>query len=104
MADVDRRLSESLVVNFKAHLPGVVGPATTEPFAKAPVGEIGRGVGVGYVLSGAVRRSDSTVFIQLVRVSDGEHLYALRRKVMGVSLDSVTEAIVTGATRRILGM
>jgi hypothetical protein len=77
---------------------GVIGPATTGRLAtdSRPHTEIGRELGVGYVVSGGVRLGDSTVFVQAVRVTDGVHVFAFRKRAIGVSVDSLVGALVTG--------
>jgi len=68
-----------------------------------PHTEIGRELAVGYVMSGNVRHADSTLFVQLIRVTDGVHVFALRRRLADWNLDSLTNAIVTGAAGKIEG-
>jgi DNA-binding winged helix-turn-helix (wHTH) protein/TolB-like protein len=107
VADAGRRVTDGLLVRLTAVAPGsigVVGPATTASLAsdQRPHTELGRALGVGYVMSGAIRPSDSTVFIQMIRVRDGVHLYATRRHVVGVSIDSLTTALAAAAATKIL--
>jgi DNA-binding winged helix-turn-helix (wHTH) protein/TolB-like protein len=107
VADASRRITDGLVVHLTAEAPasiGVVGPATTAPLAsdKRPHTELGRLLGVGYVMSGGIRMSDSTVFIQVIRASDGVHVYAMRRRAFGANIDSLTTALAAGAAGKIL--
>ena len=107
VADVGRRVTDGLVVRLTAAAAGsigVIGPATTASLASdpRPQTELGRALGAGYVMSGAIRPSDSTVFIQLVRVSDGVHVYAMRRRVVATSIDSLTAALAAAAAGKIL--
>lgn len=80
-AGVNDRLTEALLVAFTAQ-PGldVVGPATTAPHRGTlrPHPELGRELGVSFVVSGGYRPSERILFLQLVRVSDGGHLFARR--------------------------
>jgi DNA-binding winged helix-turn-helix (wHTH) protein/TolB-like protein len=84
---------------------GVVGPVTTARFAAdpRPHPEIGRELGVDYVLSGGVQADDSTLFVQVVRVSDGVHVYVFRKRAFGVDPDSLAAAAASGAAKKILG-
>jgi DNA-binding winged helix-turn-helix (wHTH) protein/TolB-like protein len=106
VADVDSRVTERLIDQLTAYESGaigVVGPVTTSRYAgqARPHTEIGRELGVGYVMSGVVTASDSTVFVQLIRVSDGVHVFAFRRRVVGADLDSLAAAIVSGASAKL---
>jgi DNA-binding winged helix-turn-helix (wHTH) protein/TolB-like protein len=75
------RLTEALLVAL-AEYPGldVVGPATTGPLrgTARPHTEIGHELGVSFVASGVWRPDEETLFLQLVRVSDGGHVFAER--------------------------
>jgi DNA-binding winged helix-turn-helix (wHTH) protein/TolB-like protein len=107
VTDLAPRLTERLVVQLTAKSPdamGVVGPVTTGRFVadQRPHTELAREIGVGYMMSGVIRASDSTVFVQVVRASDGVHVFAFRRRVVGVDLDSLSTAIVTGAAAKML--
>jgi len=58
-------------------------------------------LGVAYALSGGVRLTDSTLFVQAVRSRDGSHVFAWRGKTAGQSADSVFQklamALIQGA-------
>lgn len=81
----NERLTEALRVAL-AEYPGldVVGPATTAPLRATtrPHTEVGRELGVAFVASGAWhwegRPGEGVLFLQLVRVSDGAHVFAER--------------------------
>ena len=81
---------------------GVVGPATTARLATDPRPHpaIGRELGVDYVMSGGIRLNDSTLFVQLVRVSDGVQVYVFRGRAFAVNTDSLVAAAVQGAAAR----
>ena len=81
---------------------GVVGPATTARLATDPRPHpaLGRELGVDYVMSGGIRLNDSTLFVQLVRVSDGVHVYVFRGRAFAVNTDSLVAAAVQGAAAR----
>lgn len=78
--DWEQRLTEALVVNLTAEGGGlaVLGPATTAPAEREglPQGELGRRLGVDFVLSGGIRRDGETVFAQLLSAPGGAHLWA----------------------------
>lgn len=106
VADIDARVTDRLIealTTYKSGAIGVVGPVTTTRFVAdtRPHTEIGRELGVSYVMSGNVRPSDSTLFVQLIRVTDGVHVFAFRRRVSALNLDSLTTTIVAGASARI---
>jgi DNA-binding winged helix-turn-helix (wHTH) protein/TolB-like protein len=103
---VDEQLTDRLVAgltNADSMRIGVVGPVTTARLVgdPRPHTAIGKELGVDYVLSGGVRRDDSTLFVQVIRVSDGVHLYAFRRRAFAVDLDSLSAAVVAGAVAKI---
>lgn len=97
--DVAAGVTDRLVArltNATTGTHGIVGPVTTRAYANdaRPHTELGAALHVGYVASGNVRVSDSTVFIQVVRVSDGVHVFAFRRRVAGVDLDALVDTAV----------
>lgn len=99
--DIASGVTDRLVArltNATAGAHGIVGPVTTRAYANdtRPHTELGAALKVGYVASGNVRLSDSTVFIQVVRVSDGVHVFAFRRRVVGVDLDALVDTAVNG--------
>lgn len=74
-------LTEALVVALTARSElAVVGPATTASLrgTTRPHGELGRALGVDFVASGGYRPAERVLFLQLVRTSDGAHLFAHR--------------------------
>jgi DNA-binding winged helix-turn-helix (wHTH) protein/TolB-like protein len=102
----DQRLTEQLVAgltNADSMRIGVVGPATTARLVddSRPHTVIGNELGVDYVLSGGVRTDDSTLFVQVIRVRDGVHAYAFRRRAFDIDLDSLSAAVVAGVTAMI---
>lgn len=78
---VNDRLTEALLVALTGQ-PGldVVGPATTRALrgADRPHTDVGRELGVEFVVSGGYRSAEEVLFVQMVRVSDGGHLFARR--------------------------
>ncbi|HKQ63236.1 MAG TPA: winged helix-turn-helix domain-containing protein [Candidatus Polarisedimenticolaceae bacterium] len=78
-------LTEALVVRLTTAKPrlAVLGPATTSVYrgVDTPHTEIGRALAVDFVVSGGFR--SGRFFVQMVRTSDGEHVFAER-------IDSVT--------------
>ena len=72
-------LTDGLVVALTAQ-PGVelVGPATTARWrgTTRPHPELGRELGVTFVVSGGYRPHQQLLFLQLVRVTDGKHVFA----------------------------
>jgi len=99
------RLTEDLLVALTAQ-PGldVVGPATTATHRGAlrPHPELGRELGVAFVVSGGYRPSEQVLFLQLIRVSDGGHLFARRypgtRGEVRRELLAAAQAIAAAAT------
>jgi TolB-like protein len=69
-------MTEELIDRL-SHIPGLRVPAATSSFSfkgkKLPVTDIGKALGVAYVLDGSVRESESTLRIttRLARVEDG---------------------------------
>jgi transcriptional activator of cad operon len=69
-------MTEELIDRL-SHVPGLRVPAATSSFAlkgkKLSIAEVGKALGVAYVLDGSVRESDSTMRItaRLARVQDG---------------------------------
>lgn len=78
---VNDPLTDALVVALTAQ-PGVelVGPATTARWrgTTRPHPELGRELGVAFVVSGGYRPTERLLFLQLVRVADGKHVFAQR--------------------------
>jgi len=74
-------LTDALVEALTAQ-PGValVGPATTAGLRATtrPHPELGRELGVAFVASGGYRPDERVLFLQLVRVTDGAHVFAQR--------------------------
>jgi DNA-binding winged helix-turn-helix (wHTH) protein/TolB-like protein len=78
---VDGPLTEALVVALTAQpTVDVIGPATTAGLRGTlrPHGDVGRELGVAFVASGGYRVADQLLFLQLVRVADGKHVFARR--------------------------
>ncbi|MEO8000157.1 MAG: hypothetical protein ABI852_22095, partial [Gemmatimonadaceae bacterium] len=104
--ETDRMVTDGLVealTNLQSPKLGVHGPASTAVFAGSnqPQTEIGLKLRVQYVISGGVRLSDSTLFVQAVRVSDGRHVFAWREPVHGRSASELAQLIATGFGRKI---
>lgn len=104
--ETDRLVTDGLVealTNLESLKLGVHGPATTSPFAGSaePQTEIGRKLDVQYVLSGGVRLSDSTLFVQAVRVTDGRHVFAWRQSLGGRSASELAGLIAREFAARI---
>lgn len=75
------RLDEPLLVALTARPElDVVGPATTAPLRGTlrPQTEIGRELGVEFVVSGGYAPDEEVLFLQMVRTTDGGHLFAQR--------------------------
>ncbi len=78
---VDEPLTEALVVALTAQPKlDVVGPATTAALRGTlrPHTDVGRELGVAFIASGGYRVADQLLFLQLVRVADGKHVFARR--------------------------
>lgn len=74
-------LTEALVEALTAQPTlAVVGPATTARLrgTTRPHPELGRELGVAFVASGGYRPAERLLFLQLVRTSDGAHVFAHR--------------------------
>jgi DNA-binding winged helix-turn-helix (wHTH) protein/TolB-like protein len=74
-------LTEALVVAMTAQQGlAVVGPATTGALRGTlrPHPLLGRELGVAYIASGGYRPAEQFLFLQLVRVADGKHVFARR--------------------------
>jgi DNA-binding winged helix-turn-helix (wHTH) protein/TolB-like protein len=82
---------------------GVVGPVTTRQYASdtRPHTEIGAKLGVDVVLSGGIRPTDSTLFVQGIRVSDGTHVVVWRQKVFRRSVEEIVASIVAAIVGKI---
>jgi DNA-binding winged helix-turn-helix (wHTH) protein/TolB-like protein len=84
------RLDEPLLVALTARPElDVVGPATTAPLrgTRRPQTEIGRELQVEFVISGGYAPDERILFLQMVRTSDGGHLFARR-------IEGTEEAVV----------
>jgi DNA-binding winged helix-turn-helix (wHTH) protein/TolB-like protein len=79
---------------------GVVGPVTTRRYAgyPGPHAALGAALGVDAVLSGGIRSTDSTLFVQAIRVTDGAHVVVWREKVFQRSAEEIARSIIA-ATR-----
>ncbi|HXT19707.1 MAG TPA: winged helix-turn-helix domain-containing protein [Thermoanaerobaculia bacterium] len=74
-------LTEALVEALTAQPTlAVLGPATTARLrgTTRPHTELGRDLGVAFVASGGYRPAERLLFLQLVRTSDGAHVFAHR--------------------------
>jgi DNA-binding winged helix-turn-helix (wHTH) protein/TolB-like protein len=103
MMDLNRDLTERLVSELAvadSGRIGIVGPVTTAPYAgdMRPHTELGAKLGVDVVLSGGIRSSDSTLFVQAIRVSDGTHVVVWREKVYARDPADIVGSILS-ATR-----
>lgn len=105
-AAANTRLTEALLVALTAQPKlDVVGPATTAALrgTSQPHPELGRELGVAFVVSGGYRPSERILFLQLVRVSDGGHLFAHRfqgtEDEVHRQLPAAADAITAAAAR-----
>jgi DNA-binding winged helix-turn-helix (wHTH) protein/TolB-like protein len=105
-AAVNARLTEALLVALTAQPKlDVVGPATTAAHrgTSRPHTELGRELGVAFVVSGGYRPSEQVLFLQLVRVADGGHLFAHRYEgtegEVHRQLPAAADAITAAAAR-----
>ncbi|MBC7897164.1 MAG: winged helix-turn-helix domain-containing protein [Cytophagaceae bacterium] len=108
IADVNRAVTEDVVLQlaeWKDPPLRVIGPVTTARYLTdaRPHTAIGRELGVDYVISGGIRTSDSTLFVQAVRASDGVHAFAWRQRAMGVSTDSLVRVLTRAMVTRLRG-
>ncbi|MEP6764886.1 MAG: winged helix-turn-helix domain-containing protein [Gemmatimonadaceae bacterium] len=83
---LNRDFTEQFVVRLTNDSVGkwnVVGSATTGRYFGDTRAQtlIGTELNVQYVASGGVRLSDSTLFVQMIRVIDGVHVFAWREKI-----------------------
>jgi DNA-binding winged helix-turn-helix (wHTH) protein/TolB-like protein len=106
IADVNRAVTEDVVLQlteWKDAPLRVIGPVTTARYLAdaRPHTEIGRELGVDYVISGGVRASDSTLFVQAVRTTDGVHAFAWRQRAFGVPVDSLVRVLTTDLVARL---
>lgn len=77
----NERLGQALLVALTARPElDVVGPATTAALddLRRPQTEIGRELGVAFVVSGGYAPDEKILFLQMVRTTDGGHLFAQR--------------------------
>lgn len=108
IVDANRAVTEDVVLQlaeWKDAVLLVIGPVTTARYLSdtRPHTEIGRELGVDYVISGGIRPSDSTLFVQAVRTSDGVHAFAWRQRAVGVPPDSLARALATSLVARLRG-
>lgn len=108
IADVNRAVTEDVVLQlaeWKDAPLRVIGPVTTARYLTdaRPHTEIGRELGVDYVISGGIRGSDSTMFVQAIRTSDGVHAFAWRQRALGVPVDSLVRVLTTALVTRLRG-
>lgn len=94
----NRALSEALVVELTRLGEGrlaVIGPATTQAAVDAGEGApaIGERLGADFLVSGGARAADSLVFVQLVRASDGAHLFAERVPYLGTDPTTLAQRL-----------
>ena len=78
---VDEPLTEALVVALTAQPTLDVVARRPPPALRGtlrPHGDVGRELGVAFVASGGYREADQLLFLQLVRVADGKHVFARR--------------------------
>lgn len=99
-------LTEALVAaltNAPSDTFGVVGPSSTARFAAStrPHTEIGKELGVDYVVSGGVRLTDSTMFIQVIRVTDGVHIFAWRQRPGGRDAATLATLVAKGIATKV---
>jgi DNA-binding winged helix-turn-helix (wHTH) protein/TolB-like protein len=105
-AESNDALTDALVIALTEHRElELVGPATTAALrgTTRPHTDIGRELGVSFVLSGEYRPAKRLLFLQLVRARDGRHVFAggYRGDVAAVErqLGEAARAISATATR-----
>ena len=96
-----QRLLDGLVIDFTAvdaTQLGVVGPVTSGDFVDStrPQTEIGAGLGVDYMLSARLRAGEDGAFIQLIRIPDGDPLFATRFPA-DTDIDAIRNTVAAGA-------
>jgi DNA-binding winged helix-turn-helix (wHTH) protein/TolB-like protein len=106
MVELNRDLTDHLVARLTvtdSGRIGVVGPVTTRQYAgdTRPHTEIGAKLGVDVVVSGGIRSTDSTLFVQGIRVSDGTHVVVWRQKVFQRSAEEIVASIVAAIAGKI---
>lgn len=99
-------LTEALVAaltNAPADTFGVVGPSSTARFATStrPHTEIGKELEVDYVVSGGMRMTDSTMFVQVIRVTDGVHVFAWRQRPDGRNAATLATLVAGQIARKV---
>src|SRR5262249_5407400 len=101
-------LTEDLITAL-AKLPGVfvVARNSTSGFADRPaaVKQVGRELGVGYVLAGSVRREGERVRInvQLIDAATGHHLWAERYDGTVADTFTLQDAVVSNTASAVAG-
>lgn len=108
VASVSRAMTEDVVLQLSEWRDGpvrIIGPVTTARYVTdaRPHTEIGRELGVDYVISGGIRPSDSTLFVQAIRTTDGVHAFAWRQRAVGVPVDSLARALTRSLVARLRG-
>ena len=105
VAEQNNSLTEALVsaLTNSSQTLGIIGPATTGRFANSsqPHTQIGIELNADFVVSGGLRISDSTMFVQAVRVTDGVHVFAWRQPINGRSADSLAALVAMGIAARL---
>jgi DNA-binding winged helix-turn-helix (wHTH) protein/TolB-like protein len=99
-SELSRSLEESLVLELMAAGGGaftVIGPLTTVPLSAAGTtpAEIATRLDADYLVSGDVQRGDSTVFLQVVRSSDGAHVLARRSDLRAQAPAEIAAALTS---------
>jgi DNA-binding winged helix-turn-helix (wHTH) protein/TolB-like protein len=102
MLELNQELTDRLVAELTLADSGrfaVVGPVTTAPYAgyTRPHTELGAKLGVDLVLSGGIRSRDSTLFLQVIRVSDGAHVVVWREKVYKRAPEEIVASVIAAA-------
>ena len=93
------RLTESLVVALTGADEGslaILGPASTGIYVGRELSQpaIGRELDIEFVVSGLYRAAESTLFVQMIRTENGEHLYGQRYTIGDTGGDDVIAIIV----------
>jgi DNA-binding winged helix-turn-helix (wHTH) protein/TolB-like protein len=75
----------------------ILGPASTAALQARglTLTEIGSSLSVDYTMSGGINGDTSGVFVQMIRVPNGEHVYARRFALDTIGLDMVHDVITT---------
>lgn len=96
---LNRGVEQALVTELTAARPdrmAVVGPLTTGPLVEggASAAQVGARLEAEYVVSGGARAADSILFVQVVRLVDGAHVFARRVPLRGRDAAALARELV----------